>query len=177
MGSTALHDDQEGRFFHGYCDGYCYLPLCMFCGSACWWRSDGAPLSMAARVPGKRWTASCTRFVRVGRRCGSRRLLAADLRDGLTGWCEANAINYVIGLVGSARLASHLAEAPKRARVRCDATGEAAREFGDIEYSTWTSWGHVRMLLAPLIEEGYGYSGIFGYLIRSISWTVRHNPV
>ena len=27
-----LHGHQEGRFFHGYYDSYCYLPLCVFCG-------------------------------------------------------------------------------------------------------------------------------------------------
>src|SRR5688572_32898317 len=27
-----LHGEQEGRFFHGYYGGYCYLPLYIFCG-------------------------------------------------------------------------------------------------------------------------------------------------
>ncbi len=27
-----LHGNQEGRFFHGYYDEYCYLPLYIFCG-------------------------------------------------------------------------------------------------------------------------------------------------
>lgn len=27
-----IHGHQEGRFFHGYYDGYCYLPLYVFCG-------------------------------------------------------------------------------------------------------------------------------------------------
>jgi hypothetical protein len=27
-----LHGHQEGRFFHGYYDGYCYLPLYIFSG-------------------------------------------------------------------------------------------------------------------------------------------------
>ena len=27
-----LHGHQEGRFFHGYSDCYCYLPLYVFCG-------------------------------------------------------------------------------------------------------------------------------------------------
>ena len=27
-----LHGQQEGRFFHGYYDSYCYLPLFIFCG-------------------------------------------------------------------------------------------------------------------------------------------------
>ena len=28
-----IHGMQEGRFFHGYYDHYCYLPLYIFCGS------------------------------------------------------------------------------------------------------------------------------------------------
>ena len=27
-----VHGQQEGRFFHGYYGGYCYLPLYIFCG-------------------------------------------------------------------------------------------------------------------------------------------------
>jgi hypothetical protein len=27
-----VHGEQEGRFFHGYYDCYCYLPLYVFCG-------------------------------------------------------------------------------------------------------------------------------------------------
>jgi hypothetical protein len=27
-----LYGHQEGRFFHGYYDNYCYLPLYVFCG-------------------------------------------------------------------------------------------------------------------------------------------------
>ena len=29
---VPLHGHQEGRFFHGYYDAYCYLPLYIFCG-------------------------------------------------------------------------------------------------------------------------------------------------
>lgn len=28
-----MHGEQEGRFFHGYYDRYCFLPLYVFCGS------------------------------------------------------------------------------------------------------------------------------------------------
>lgn len=27
-----VHGHQHGRFFHGYCDRYCFLPLYAFCG-------------------------------------------------------------------------------------------------------------------------------------------------
>ena len=30
--TIPLHGQQEGRFFHGYYDSYCYLPLYIFCG-------------------------------------------------------------------------------------------------------------------------------------------------
>ena len=29
---TPLHGNQEARFFHGYYNHYCYLPLYIFCG-------------------------------------------------------------------------------------------------------------------------------------------------
>jgi len=29
----SVHGQQEGRFFHGYYDRYCFLPLYVFCGS------------------------------------------------------------------------------------------------------------------------------------------------
>ena len=40
-----LHGHQEGRFFHGYDDGYCYLPLYVSAGGICWLPSSGAPTS------------------------------------------------------------------------------------------------------------------------------------
>jgi len=50
-----LHGHQEGRFFHGYYDCYCYLPLYVFCGDHCWQPSYGPRISMAQ--PG-RWKRS-----------------------------------------------------------------------------------------------------------------------
>ena len=68
-----LYGMQEGRFFHGYYDDYCYLPLYAFCGrhlllarqrranvagSAGAGRGSGA--HVVARIRGKwRWCASC----------------------------------------------------------------------------------------------------------------------
>ena len=30
--SDIVHGEQEGRFYHGYYDNYCFLPLYIFCG-------------------------------------------------------------------------------------------------------------------------------------------------
>ncbi len=43
-----LHGNQEGRFFHGYYDCYCYLPLYIFCGRHLRWR-PAAPLERGRR--------------------------------------------------------------------------------------------------------------------------------
>ena len=46
-----LHGHQEGRFFHGYYDCYCYLPLYVFLWPASARRSSDARTSMRQRVP------------------------------------------------------------------------------------------------------------------------------
>ena len=49
-----LHGGQEGRFFHGYYDEFCYLPLYVFCGRhlllAQQWRAN-APLPLPHPPP------------------------------------------------------------------------------------------------------------------------------
>ena len=66
-----LHGHQEERFFHGYYDNYCYLPLYVFCGRhllAAKLRPaniDGAPAAS------KRWRGSSPRSAAAGPRCAS----------------------------------------------------------------------------------------------------------
>ena len=66
-----VYGDQEGRFFHGYYDGYCYLPLYVFCGrrllAAKLRRSNiDASAGSERRLPG-----SSSRSVAAGRRSAS----------------------------------------------------------------------------------------------------------
>jgi hypothetical protein len=66
-----LHGEQEGRFFHGYYDTYCYLPLYVFCGR----HLLAAKLRPAniTRVPAasRRWRGSSPGFASVGPMYGS----------------------------------------------------------------------------------------------------------
>src|SRR5512134_2886737 len=65
-----LHGDQEGRFFHGYYDGYCYLPLYVFCGD----HLLAAKLRRAnidASAGSKRWHGSSSASGGAGRGCAS----------------------------------------------------------------------------------------------------------
>ncbi len=64
-----LHGKQEGRFFHGYYDNYCYLPLYVFCGEhVLCARLREANHDAVVRLPGRRSGASWRRFGRRGRK-------------------------------------------------------------------------------------------------------------
>jgi hypothetical protein len=143
-----LHGHQEGRFFHGYYDGYCYLPLYIFCGrhllAAKLRRSNidasaGATEELA-RIIGRiraRWP-----HVRV--------LLRADsgfCREPIMAWCEANRVDYVFGLARNARLAAEIEPEMQAARAAAERTGKPARRFKDFQWSTLDSWSRTRRVI------------------------------
>ena len=93
-----LHGNQEGRFFHGYYDCYCYLPLYIFCGRhllAAKLRRANADAAAGAVEETARLVAQIRRrWSRV------RILLRGDsgfCRDTLMAWCETNRVDYVFG--------------------------------------------------------------------------------
>jgi hypothetical protein len=143
-----LHGHQEGRFFHGYYDGYCYLPLYVFCGrhllmarlrSSNIDASAGAVEAVAAIVGQVRRRWSKVRIV-----------LRADsgfAREGLMAWCEAQGVDYVFGLARNQRLEAVLAEPLAEAARCCAETGQPARLFEDFEYRTLDSWSCARRVV------------------------------
>ena len=100
-----LHGEQEGRFFHGYYDCYCYLPLYVFCGRhllvaklrrASLDAADGAVEEVARVVSRIRARWPTTRI-----------MLRADsgfAREDLMAWCEANGVDFLFGLAKNERL-------------------------------------------------------------------------
>jgi hypothetical protein len=143
-----LHGEQEGRFFHGHYDAYCYLPLYVFCGKH---------LLLArlrqANVAGSAGAAEAVAPIvaRLRRRWPSVQiLLRADsgfANDSLMGWCEANRVEYVFGLARNVRLEAELAPALAEAAEQCAATGKAARVFRDFAYRTRDSWSRSRRVI------------------------------
>src|SRR4051794_10131345 len=135
-----LHGHQEGRFFHGFYDCFCYLPLYIFCGrhllAAKLRRSDidasaGAVEEVAGIVAQirKRWPR-----VRI--------LLRADsgfAREALMAWCEANRVDFLFGLARNERLVQEIKTALVEAAVESVATGQAARRFCDFSWRTLDS--------------------------------------
>jgi Transposase DDE domain group 1 len=94
-----LHGHQEGRFFHGYYDCYCYLPLYIFCG-----RQLLAAKLRPANIDGSAGAVEETARIvaQIRERCPKVRIiLRADsgfARDALMTWCEANGVDFIFGL-------------------------------------------------------------------------------
>src|SRR5687768_17263813 len=144
-----LHGHQEGRFFHGYYDCYCYLPLYVFCGRhllAAKLRRSNIDASAGAVAEVARIVAQIrARWPRVSI------LLRADsgfARDELMAWCEANGIDYVFGLARNERLVGAIAEDLATAEAQSRARGGAARRFADFFWRTLDSWSRERRVVA-----------------------------
>ena len=143
-----LHGRQEGRFFHGYYDCYCYLPLYIFCGDHL----------LAAKLRRANIDASAGAVEEVARIVGQLRarwpavevVLRADsgfARDALMAWCEDNAVDYVFGLARNARLARRLQPGLDRAKERARQSGGPERLFTEFRYRTLTSWSRERRVV------------------------------
>src|ERR1700694_2177614 len=107
----AIHGQQEGRFYHGYYDHYCYLPLYIFAGEhvLC------ARLRPSNIGPSVGSVKEITRIVERIRACWPevRIVLRGDSgfsRDDLMSWCEQNQVDYVFGLARNKRLEALIAE-------------------------------------------------------------------
>ena len=143
-----LHGHQEGRFFHGYYDCYCYLPLYVFCGRhllAAKLRVANIDASAGAGAEVARIVAQIrARWPRV------RIVLRADsgfAREELMAWCEARRVDYVFGLARNARLEARIAGALKQARAQAEASGQSARVFRDFLWRTRDSWSRRRRVI------------------------------
>jgi hypothetical protein len=144
-----VHGHQPERFFHGYYDGYCYLPLYIFCGDhlLC------ARLRPANQDAAAGAVGDVQRIVeQVRQRWPEVEIvLRADsgfCREELMAWCECNRAGYVLGLARNPRLRALIDAPMEEAKALHQSTGEAARVFSGFQYSTLKSWSCERRVVA-----------------------------
>jgi hypothetical protein len=145
-----IHGHQEGRFFHGYYDCYCYLPLYIFCGEFLL----SAQLRTASVDPAKGALTDLKRIVAQIRKKWRRVpiLVRGDsgfCRDAIMDWCERQGIDYVFGLAKNPRLLKEIEEELKTAEAMSLKTGEMARIFKNLRYQTLeNTWSRTRRVVA-----------------------------
>ena len=152
-----LHGQQEGRFYHGYYGGYCYLPLYIFIGEQL----------VCARLREANQDASAGALDEVKRIVARLRrtwpdveiVLRADsgfCRQELMSWCEQNQVDYVFGLATNPRLLKRIRKALGKAHRRYVESGKPARVFRQFRYRTLKSWSRKRRVVAKAerLEKG-----------------------
>jgi hypothetical protein len=152
-----LHGKQEGRFFPGYYGHYCYLPLYIFCGE----------FLLCARLRPSNIDAAAgsveelKRIVAQIRSVWSRvRIVVRGdsgfCREELMAWCEAEGVEYLLGLAKNERLQAEIVKEMGQAKALYQQTGRAARWFTEFVYQTRKSWSRARRVVAKAeyLEKG-----------------------
>ena len=132
-----LHGRQEGRFFHGYYDNYCYLPLYIFCGEHV----------LCARLREANHDAAFGSLAEIERIVAQLRTVWPEVtiilrgdsgfcRNELMSWCESHRVDFVFGMARNQRLRKIIGAEMHAATQQWNQTGKPARVFSEFEYRT-----------------------------------------
>jgi hypothetical protein len=123
-----LHGKQEERFFHGCYDGYCYLPLYVFCGDHV----------LCARLREAHHDAAYGCLPEIERIVKKIRAAWPEVKIVLRGdsgfcrnqpmsCCESNDVDYIFGRARNQRLRKIIGRQMQEATVQWKQTGKPAR--------------------------------------------------
>src|SRR5690242_7800599 len=133
----TIHGHQAGRFFHGYYDNYCYLPLYIFCGEQV----------LCARLREANHDAACGSLAEIQRIVAQIRtawpevkiILRGDsgfCRNALMSWCENNRVDFVWGLARNQRLRKIIGAEMQEVTQQWNQTSQPVRVFTEFAYRT-----------------------------------------
>jgi hypothetical protein len=152
-----VHGHQLGRFFHGYYDCYCFLPLYIFCG-------DHPLLALLRPANIDAPTGAVKHLARLVARIreawpGVEIVIRGDsgfCREELMRWCESQGVEYLFGLAKNRRLLGILGKELHEAKRLFEQTGRRARLFKEFPYQTRKSWSRDRRVIgkAEHLEKG-----------------------
>ena len=132
-----LHGKQEGRFFHGYYDNYCYLPLYIFCG-------EQVLCARLREANHDAYFGSLPEIQRIVQQIRTawpevKIILRGDsgfCRNELMSWCEGHRIDFLFGMARNQRLRKIIGAEMHAATEQWKQTGKAARVFSEFDYQT-----------------------------------------
>ena len=170
-----LYGHQPERFFHGYYDNYCYLPLYIFAGDQL----------LCARLRPANQDGAAGSLEEVKRMVGQLRqrwpevkiVLRADsgfCREELMAWCEQNHTDYVFGLARNQRLRRIIGREMHQAQLLHQSTDKPARVFSQFSYQTRKSWSCSRRVVAKAEYLDKGENPRFVVTsLREQQWTAQ----
>jgi hypothetical protein len=167
-----IHGEQEGRFFHGYYDNYCFLPLYVFCGEkllVSYLRPSNIDAARHSRAILKLLVARLRQVwpkVKIIFRGDS-----GFCRWKLMRWCDRHQVDYVIGLARNKRLEKIADPLMQVAQQQYEQSGENQRIFGEFEYAA-ESWDRQRRVIHKAEHNSHGDNPRF--VVASLKEGTQH---
>ena len=142
-----VHGSQEGRFFHGYYDRWCFLPLYVFCGEqllVSYLRPSNIDPARHA------WAILKLMVKRLRQQWPKVRIIlrgdSGFCRWKMFRWCEENQVGYVVGIAKNARLLEQSENLISESARLYEKTKEKQRNFACIQYKA-LSWDQERWVI------------------------------
>ncbi|MDF7824483.1 IS1380 family transposase [Pontiellaceae bacterium B12227] len=152
----VVHGNQEGRFFHGYYDHYCFLPLYVFCGShlLCAYlrpsKIDGAKHAWAILALLTKRIRPTWPDVKIIFRGDS-----GFCRWKMLRWCESHGVEYIVGIGGNKRLKQFGCALIDQSEAVYKQTAEKQRLFSEFSYAAAT-WDRERRVIIKAEHTSQG---------------------
>lgn len=152
----AVHGNQEGRFFHGYYDHYCFLPLYVTCGQ----QLLVAYLRPANIDGAKHSRAILKLLVQRFRQVWPNVKIIFRGDSGFCRWrtmrsCDRRGVDYILGLAKNNVLKRLSRRSMITARWQHRATGQKQRLFEEFSYAAGT-WDRPRRVIAKAEHTDQG---------------------
>lgn len=151
-----VHGEQEGRFFHGYYDRYCFLPLYVFC-------EDQLLVSYLrpSNIDGAKhsWAILSLLVKRIRQTFPKVKIIfrgdSGFCRFRMLEWCERHDVKYIVGIAQNKRLNSHTEKLFEKAEKDYQETESKIRQFTDFQYAA-KSWKQERRIIAKIEVNSFG---------------------
>lgn len=158
----STYGNQERSYFNGFYDGYCFLPLYVFCGDQLL-VSYLRPCSVGAAHHSRAVTKLLVEKIR-SRWPDVKIILRADsgfTNDRLLRWCDKNDVGYVLGLQKNNALIRKIASEMTFAQVRYESTGTKQTCFKWFRYRTSKTWDRHRWVVGKAEYNDKGHNPRF----------------
>lgn len=151
-----IHGNQEKRFFHGYYDHYCFLPLYVFCGDQLL-----AAYLRPADIDGAKHSRAILKLLvqRIRQAWPNVRIIfrgdSGFCRWRLMRWCDKHDVGYIIGLARNAVLTRLAEQFTSISKTQFEQMQQKQRVFGEFMYAADT-WDKQRRVIvkAEHLQQG-----------------------
>jgi len=167
-----VHGNQIGKFFHGYYENYCFLPLYVFCGDqllVCYLRPsniDGAKHS---------WSIAALLVKELRKKWPNVKIIfrgdSGFCRNKMLTWFEKNKISYVVGMPSNAVVKRQTTDLILKAEEEFKKTKQKQKLYSETKYAAKT-WNNNRRVIVKAEHGDLGENT--RYVVTNLEGTAQN---